>query len=165
MVIEKRDVTNKKGKSRTKINFRKMNSSQISLFHRITSDSLDDSIGGIEVENARMKDRIKEFEEAFIATREFPSPLAKNVPATPKAKLKLSSSFLASCRFIVDNNIKKIMHLVTEAWEKSQNISSFRKRGNDLHENLQMNLKNDQHLYEHMLTPFSIHAINSSNLK
>jgi hypothetical protein len=36
MVIEKRDVTNRKGKSRTEINFRKMQPSQISLFHQVT---------------------------------------------------------------------------------------------------------------------------------
>jgi hypothetical protein len=165
MVIEKRDVTNKKGKSRTEINFRKMWSSQISLFHRVTGDALDDSIGGIEAENARLKDRVKEFEEAFIATPEFASPLAKTVPATPAAKLKVSSTLLASCRALVENNIKKRMQLVTEAWETSQNIASFRKRENDLHEHLQTNLKNDQRFYEQMLTPFSNHAINNSDLK
>jgi hypothetical protein len=68
MVIEKRDVTNKKGKSCTEINFKKMRPSQISIFHRVTGDSLDDSIGGIEAENVRLKYRVKEFDEAFIAT-------------------------------------------------------------------------------------------------
>jgi hypothetical protein len=58
-------------------------SSQISLFHRVTGDALDDSIGGIEAENARLKDRVKEFEEAFIATPEFASPLAKNLCLLP----------------------------------------------------------------------------------
>jgi hypothetical protein len=58
MVIEKRDVTNMKGKSRTEINFREMQSSQISLFHQVTGDALHDSIGGIEAENARVKERL-----------------------------------------------------------------------------------------------------------
>jgi hypothetical protein len=71
MVIEKRDVTNKKGKSRTKIDFRKMRSSQISLFHRITDDSLDDYIGGIEAENAILKDLVKEFEEVSLLPESF----------------------------------------------------------------------------------------------
>jgi hypothetical protein len=57
------------------------------------------------------------------------------------------------------------MQLVTEVWETSQNIDSFQKRENDFHEHLQMNLKNDQHFYEQMLTPFSKHAINNSDLK
>ena len=55
MVIEKRDVTNRKGKSRTEINFREMRPSQISLFHQVTNNALRDSIGGIEAENARVK--------------------------------------------------------------------------------------------------------------
>ena len=68
LVIEKRDVTNRKGKSRTDIKFRKMRSSQISSFHQVTSEILCDSIGGIEMENANLKDRLNEFEKAFIAT-------------------------------------------------------------------------------------------------
>jgi hypothetical protein len=139
--------------------------SQISLFHLITDDSLDDSIGGIEAENARLNDRIKELEEAFIATPEFVSPLEKTMLATLAAKLKGSSSLLASCRSLVENNIKKRMQLVTEAWETSQNIASFRKRANDLHKHLQTNLKNDQCFYEQMLAPFANHAINNSDLK
>jgi hypothetical protein len=54
-----------------------MLSSQISRFHRVTSDALDDSIGAIEAENARLNDRVKEFKEACIATPVFVSPLAK----------------------------------------------------------------------------------------
>jgi hypothetical protein len=125
MAIEKRDVTNRKDKSHTEINFRKMRPSQISLFHRVTGDALDDSIGGIEAKNARLKDRLKEFEEAFIATTKFASPLAKNVHVTTAAKMKVSSTLLASSRALVENNIKKRMQLVTEAWETSQNIVSF----------------------------------------
>jgi hypothetical protein len=109
MLIEKRDVTNRKGKSHTKINFRKMWPSKISLFHRIVGDALNDSIGGIEEENARLKYRVKEFEEAFIAIPYFSSPLAKNVRATTVAKITISSTLLASSRSLVENNIKKIM--------------------------------------------------------
>jgi hypothetical protein len=94
-------------------------------------DALDDSIGGIEAENARLNSRVKELEEAFIATPEFAIPLAKTMPATPATKLKGSSNVLTSCRSVVENNIKKRMQLITEAWETSQNIVSFRKREND----------------------------------
>jgi hypothetical protein len=88
-------------------------------------DALDDSIGGIEAENARLNGQIKEFEEAFIATPVFAFPLAKTMPATPANKLKGSSNLLTSCRAFVENNIKKRMQLITEAWETSQNIASF----------------------------------------
>ena len=68
MVIEKRDVTNRKGKYHTYINFREMRPSQISSFHQVTGEILKDSIGGIEMKNDRLKDRLNEFEQAFIAT-------------------------------------------------------------------------------------------------
>jgi hypothetical protein len=104
-------------------------------------------------------------EEAFIATPEFASPLAKPMPTTPTTKLKGSSSLLTSCRAIVEKNIKKRMQLIIEAWETSQNIASFQKRENDLHGNLQTNLKNEECFYEQMVTPFWKHAINNSDLK
>jgi hypothetical protein len=95
----------------------------------------------------------------------FVSPLAKIVPATLAAKLKGSSSLLTPCRAFVEKNINKRIQLITEAWETSQNIASFRKRANDLHGHLQMNFKNEECFYEQMVTPFSNHAINISDLK
>jgi hypothetical protein len=47
MVIEKRDVTNRKGKSLIHINYRKMQPSRISSFHQVTGEILHDSIGEI----------------------------------------------------------------------------------------------------------------------
>ena len=136
MVIEKRDVTNRKGKSRTEIDFREMSSSQISSFHQVTNDILHDSIGGMETDHANLKHRLNEFEQAFIATPEFASPLAKIVPSTTATKMKVSSTLLACSRALIEKNINKIMQLVTEAWETSQNIAPFRKRENDLQEHL-----------------------------
>jgi hypothetical protein len=104
-------------------------------------------------------------EEAYIATPVFVSPLAKTMPSTPATNLKGSSSLLTSCRALVEKYIKKRMQLITEAWETSQNIASFRKRANDLHRHLQTNLKNEERLYEQMVTPFANHAINNSDLK
>jgi hypothetical protein len=88
LTIEKRDVTNKKGKSHSEIKLRKMHSSQISRFHRATADSLDDSIGGIEAENARLNDRNKELEEALIPTPVFASPLEKKCAHHPYIQVK-----------------------------------------------------------------------------
>jgi hypothetical protein len=92
-----------------------MHSCQISRLHRATGYALDDSIRGIEAENARLNDRIKELEEALIPTPLFASPSEKIVPATPATKLKGSSSLLTSCRGYVEKNIKKRMELITEA--------------------------------------------------
>jgi hypothetical protein len=118
-----------------------MRLSQISLFHQVTDDALHDSIGGTEEENARLKDCLNEFEQAFIATPEFSSPLAKNVPATTTTKMKVSSTLLAFSRALVENNINTGMQLITEAWETSQNLVSFGKKANDLLEYLESNLK------------------------
>jgi hypothetical protein len=99
--------------------------SQICRIHIATAYALDDSIGGTEAENARLKDWFKELEEALIPMPLFASPLAIAMPSTPTAKLKGSSSLLASCRGYVENNIKKRMELISESWETSQTMSSI----------------------------------------
>jgi len=58
LIIEKRDVKNKKGKSCSEVNLAKMQLSQIFRLHIATIDALDDFIGGIEVENASLKDQV-----------------------------------------------------------------------------------------------------------
>jgi hypothetical protein len=51
LIIEKIDVKNKKGKSRSEVDLRYMRPSHISKIHRAIDDALDDSIGGLEEEN------------------------------------------------------------------------------------------------------------------
>jgi hypothetical protein len=165
LIIEKRDVRNKKGKSRSEINLRNMQPSQISRLHRATRDALDDSIGGIEAENARLKDRIKELEEALIPIPLLASPLAITVPATPATKLKGSSSLLTSCRGYVEKNIKKIMELITQAWETSKSIASLGTRAHALHEHLQADLKNEECFYLETVLPFGIHVTNMTDMR
>jgi hypothetical protein len=87
------------------------------------------------------------------------------VHATTVAKMKVSSTLLACSRSLVENNINKRMHLVTEAWETSQNLVSFGKKENDFLEHLEANFKNDHHFCEQVLTHFSNYAINTSELK
>ena len=88
LIIEKKYVKNKKGKSRSEVNLVKMWSSQICRLQIVTKDAFDDSIGGIEAENARLKDRVKELEEALIHMPLLANPLAIAMPATLAAKLK-----------------------------------------------------------------------------
>jgi hypothetical protein len=64
-----------------------------------------------------LKDRIKELEEALIPIPFLSNPLAITIPAITAKKLKGSSSLLTSCRGYVEKNIKKIMELITQAWE------------------------------------------------
>ena len=100
------------------------------------------------MENANLKDRLIEFEQAFIATPKFASPLEKIMPSTTATKMKVSSTLLACSRTLVENNINKRMQLVTEAWETSQNLVSFGKKENGFLEHLEANLKKDHHFCE-----------------
>ena len=52
-------MKNKRGKSRSKVNLRNMRPSQISRIHKEIDDALDDSIGGLEEKNIKLKEMIK----------------------------------------------------------------------------------------------------------
>jgi hypothetical protein len=154
LVIEKKNVKNKKGKSRSEVALTNMRPSQIYQIHTTSGEALHDSIGGIETENARLKDRVKELEEAFIPMPLFVNPLAIAMPATPAANIKASSTMLASCRRYVENNIKKTMELVTEAWKTSQTITSLGTMAHSLLEHLQAVLKDEEKIFLKMVLPF-----------
>jgi hypothetical protein len=120
----------------------------------VTANSLNDSIGGIEAENAKLKRRVKELEETLIDMPLPVSPLAIAMRATPTTKLKGFSSLLASCRGYVENNIKKRMELIAESWETSQTMASLGTRADNLLEHLQVELKNEECFYLDMVLPF-----------
>jgi hypothetical protein len=139
--------------------------SQICRPHIVIGDALDDSIGGIEAENARLKDRVKELEEALIPMPLLANPLEISMLATPAAKLKGSSSLLASCRGYVENNIKKTMELINEAWEKSQTMTSLGTRARNFLEHLQADLKYEEHFYLDTLLPFGTIVNNMTEMR
>jgi hypothetical protein len=115
LIIDKKNVKNKKGKSRSEVDLTNMRPSKICQLHTMSGESLHDSIVGIETNNDRLKDRNKELEDAFIPMPLLVNPLVIAMPGTPAANVKASSTFLTSCKGYVDNNIKKRMELVTEA--------------------------------------------------
>jgi hypothetical protein len=80
-------------------------------------------------------------EEDLMPLRVLASPLAIIGPTTPTTKLNGYSSLLTSSRGYVENNIKKRMELITEAWEMSNNVVSFGMRAHAFHEYLQVDLK------------------------
>jgi hypothetical protein len=94
LIIEKSDMKNKKWKSCLEVNLRNMRPSHISRIHRAIDDALDNSIGGLEAENKKLKERIKELEETLMPLPLLSSHLAIVGPTTPAAKLKRSSILL-----------------------------------------------------------------------
>jgi hypothetical protein len=76
LIIEKKDVKNKKGKSHLDINLCNMRPYQISQIHRATGDTLDNSISDIETKNVMLKERIKELEATLMPLPLFATPLA-----------------------------------------------------------------------------------------
>lgn len=75
------------------------------------------------------------------------SPLAMIEPTTLATKLKGSTCLLTSARGYVENNINKMMKLITEAWEMSKSMVYFGTKANAFHEYLQADLKNDEGFY------------------
>jgi hypothetical protein len=165
LIIEKGDMKNKKGKYRSEVDLKDMWPSQISKIHRATGDALDDSIGGLEAENMKLKERIKELEDALMPLPLLSSPLSIVRPTTPVVKLKGSSSLLTSSRSYVERNIKKRMALITEAWEVSKNIVSFGSRVHAFHEYLQVDLKNEEGFYIDVVLPFGNKVSNMMELR
>jgi hypothetical protein len=60
LIVERSDQKNKNGKSRSKVNLKDMQPSQISKIHRATEDVFEYSIDGLEDGNAKLKERIRE---------------------------------------------------------------------------------------------------------
>jgi hypothetical protein len=56
----------------------------------------------------------------------------------------------------MENNIKKRMALITEAWEISKNMISFGSRAHAFHEYLQADLKNEEGFYLNVVVPFGV---------
>jgi hypothetical protein len=114
LIIEKSDVNNKKGKSHSEVILRNMCPSQISRIHNATRDAYDNSICGLEEENIKLKERIKELEETLMPLPVLSIPLAIFKPAMHTTKIKGSSILLTSSKSYVENNVKKIISLITE---------------------------------------------------
>jgi hypothetical protein len=107
LIVERSDKKNKKRKYHSKVELKDMRSSQISKIHKEIGDALDDSIDGLEAENAKLKERIRKLENALIPLPILASPLSMVKPTTLAIKLKGSSSLLTVVRSYVEKNIKK----------------------------------------------------------
>jgi hypothetical protein len=84
LIVERSDQKNKKEKTRSEVDLKDMRPSQIYKIHRATKDALDDSIDGLEDENVKLKERIKELENALMLLPILESPLSMFKPTTPR---------------------------------------------------------------------------------
>jgi hypothetical protein len=136
LIIKKSDVNNKEGNSCSEVNQKNKRPSQISRIHKAIGDALDDCIGGLEEENIKLKERVKELEETSMPIPLLSNPLEIVRPAMPTAKLKVSSSLPRSIGSYVKNNIKKRMEFITESLEISKSMIYFDSRAHAFHEYL-----------------------------
>jgi hypothetical protein len=133
----------RKENSRSEVELKDMQSSQISKIHRETGDAFDDYIGVLEEENTKLKERIRELEDALMPLPLLPNSFSIVKPTTPIVKLKGYSILVTSVTIYVEIIIKKRMALITKAWELSKNIVSFGLREHAFHEYLQVDMKNE----------------------
>jgi hypothetical protein len=98
LIFEKKNVKNIKGKSCSEVDVANMWPSQIYQLHTATGEALCDSIGRIKTQNAKLKDRVKELENAFIPMPLLVDPLEIAMLGTPAPNVKESSTLLASCK-------------------------------------------------------------------
>jgi hypothetical protein len=86
----------------------------------------------------------------------FDTPLEMVESIALASNLKGSATLITLARDYVENNIKKIMELIIEAWKMSKNMVSFAKRAHVFHEYLQADLKNEQGFYLDAVLPFGV---------
>jgi hypothetical protein len=130
------------------------------------------SVDEMENENANLKERVKELENALMPPPIFSSPIAtmqpwKSFDRTPESSSRLrgTSSLLVAVRRYVGENIKKRMSLVLETWELANNFISLGSRMTNLRQYLQVDLENDEEFYKGVVTTFVMKVSNMSELK
>jgi uncharacterized protein YdhG (YjbR/CyaY superfamily) len=133
--------------------------------HKATGDALDDYIDGMEAENAKLKEKIKELETSLMPLPILASPLTMINPTPSCNKFKGSSGFLMDVRNYVERNIKNKMSLIMEAWEVSKNIVSFGSRAHTFYETLQVDFKNEEGFYTDVVIPIGIKFSNMTEEK
>jgi len=101
---------------------KEVSSSKISKIHMVTGNSLDISIDEMEAENERLKNKVRELENALIPPPIFARPLVfvqprMNIDGLPESNLKWrgTPNLLVAVIKFVEENIKNRMPLVLEA--------------------------------------------------
>ena len=85
--------------------------------------------------------------------------------ATPLEMVGPTTSLLTQAQGYVENNINRIMELITKAWEMSKDMVSFGTRVHAFHEHLQAYLKNKQGFYLDAVLPFGVKVIGMTEFR
>jgi hypothetical protein len=174
LVIEKVNSKNKKiqEKWNSKFDFQGVPPSKVMEFHEATGEALKFSIGDIENENAILKDRVRELENALMPPPLFSSPITtiqplKTLEGRPESssRLKGTSSLLAAIRRYVGDNIQKRMSLILETWELATNFVSLGSRMTHFRQYLQADLENDEEFYKGVISTFSARVSSLSEFR
>jgi len=123
------DPKNKKGKSHSEYDLNKLLPFGIAKIHKIIGDSLDVSIDDKEKKNSKLKEIIKNLEYTLMMPPILASALAIVQPETLDLKLKGTSSLLVVVRKIVEENIKKRMYLIMQAWDVGIGVDPLPSKG------------------------------------
>jgi hypothetical protein len=110
------------------------------------------SIRDIENKNAILKYRVRELEISLVPPPLFAIPITtihwalRMLEGRPESNsiLKVTSSFLASIRRYVSENIQKRMSLILETWELTTSFVSIGSRMKNFKQYLQEDLENDE---------------------
>jgi hypothetical protein len=138
----------------------------------VTGNSLDISIDNMEVENERLKNKVRELENALMPPPIFARPLASVQPRMNPNGLPESNSkwrgtpnLLVAVRKFIEENIKKRMSLVLEAWDISNNIMTFGSKLHSFKDYLQDDYENEEGFYKDVVTTFILKVMNMTELK
>jgi hypothetical protein len=124
------------------------------LIFEVECKSLSHSIREQEIDNERLKKRVREIEDALSTKPLFAEPLAKMVPEEATEEIvgsrskvtKATKSLVGIRRYIVEN-IDKRLGIMREAWEIIIDTSVIDGRIHAHSEYIQEDLQNDEHLY------------------
>jgi hypothetical protein len=119
----------------------------------------------MEAQNAKLKEIIKELEYTLMSPPILASPLATVQPGTSDLKLKGTSSLLVVVRKFVEENIKKRMSLIMQAWDVGSNIVSFGSKLNAFRDFLQGDYEHEEGFYKDAVTTFILKVTNMTEMK
>jgi hypothetical protein len=131
--------------------------------HHATREDMAFSITEKEIENKRLKKRIRELEEALTPNMLFVEPLAMMVieefpeeMTRSTSKVTKATKLLIGVKIYVVENIDKRIDIMHEAWEITVEDDVISKMIHSLKQYLQEDQWNDEKLYKNVVSTFMV---------